>query len=305
MRPIISPRELAIAIGLSESSLKRWADDGIIQVTRTAGGHRRIAIGEAIRFVRSIGAPLLRPDILGLRDLPIADDAAQLAATPPGELLLAALKRGDARAARGIVLSLYLAGQSVAAIADGPIRDAMAQVGDLWRHDPANVYVEHRATDICLQAVQQLRQLVEPAQTHGTAIGAAPPGDPYLLPSLLAATALAAESWNTTNLGPDMPFRALVAAVGRHRPALVWLSVSSMQDGAEMSDGLAGLLDASTDEGPTILVGGRAAAELELPKSPRVQRGATLAELVAMAQALRERNEAAAPGFPPAPDPDR
>ncbi|MEM9791075.1 MAG: MerR family DNA-binding transcriptional regulator [Planctomycetota bacterium] len=66
MRNVLSPKEVALAIGVSESSLKRWADAGRIRVRRTAGGHRRIAIQEAIRFARYYGFPVVRPDILYL-----------------------------------------------------------------------------------------------------------------------------------------------------------------------------------------------------------------------------------------------
>ena len=33
MKPVLSPRELAEAIGVSESSIKRWIDDGVIQAS--------------------------------------------------------------------------------------------------------------------------------------------------------------------------------------------------------------------------------------------------------------------------------
>ena len=42
MKPLLSPKELADAIGVSESSIKRWVDNGEIQATKTSGGHRRI-----------------------------------------------------------------------------------------------------------------------------------------------------------------------------------------------------------------------------------------------------------------------
>ena len=63
----ISPRHLAEAIGMSESSLKRWADRGFLSVTRTAGGHRRIAVQEAIRFIRSRELTILDPVLLERR----------------------------------------------------------------------------------------------------------------------------------------------------------------------------------------------------------------------------------------------
>jgi excisionase family DNA binding protein len=55
MQNTLSPRELAAAVGVSESSLKRWADEGRVKVARTAGGHRRIELAEAVRFIRQSG----------------------------------------------------------------------------------------------------------------------------------------------------------------------------------------------------------------------------------------------------------
>jgi len=65
-RSLLSPRELATAIGVSESSLRRWADAGRVEMMRTAGGHRRIPVAEALKFVRRERLQVVRPDLLGL-----------------------------------------------------------------------------------------------------------------------------------------------------------------------------------------------------------------------------------------------
>ena len=75
MTDVLSTRELAEAIGVSESSIKRWADDGVLHVARTAGGHRRIPLPEAIRFIRETGAVVVQPAILGLDDAASASEA--------------------------------------------------------------------------------------------------------------------------------------------------------------------------------------------------------------------------------------
>jgi methanogenic corrinoid protein MtbC1 len=281
MKPIISPRELAAAIGVSESSLKRWSDEGHIRVAKTAGGHRRIAIGEAIRFVRTIGAPILKPELLGLNDVQPGGDA--LISAAPAERLFELLREGHAREARGFVLSLYLSGQSVAEIADGPIRSAMDALGRLWQHDAGGIFIEHRATDICIQAVQQLRQLVERPDAGMITIGCAPSGDPYLLPTMISCAALAAEGHRAVNLGPDTPFAALTAAVEQYVPHLVWLSISAVRDARELLDGLHALSVRLSERDVTLAIGGRAARELDLPRAPCVRTGETIADLVRIA----------------------
>lgn len=286
MRPIISPRELAEAIGVSESSLKRWADEGQVRVTRTAGGHRRIAIGDAIRFVRAVRAPLLKPELLGLRDL-TATPAVALSAESPNDRLFDYLREGRAREARALVLSLYLEGQSVAEIGDGPIRAAMLRLGELWRHDPAGVFVEHRATNICIQAVDQLRQLVEPEHPAVTAVGGAPPGDPYLLPSMLVAATLAAEGWHAVNLGPNTPFDSLLHAAEAHGPQLVWVSISLVGDAGAMAGAVRDLELRLRDRGAILAVGGQGSVALAGLEATNVRRCETLMELIALSRTFQ------------------
>lgn len=251
MKRALSPKDLAAAIGVSESSLKRWADAGKIAVARTEGGHRRIPIAEAVRFIRASGAELLRPEVLGLAEVPVAmnDDGA-------GDALYQHLATGNARDVRGTVLGLYLRGDSLASIFDGPIQHAMARIGEVWKHDEAGVFIEHRATDTCLQAVHQLRALFEPPDDGPVAIGGAPSGDPYILPSLLASTLLASEGVRAVNLGPDTPIASFRHAIAHHQPRLVWVSVSTPATGA-LADELAALARDLERRGATLVVGGR------------------------------------------------
>ena len=66
MRKHTSPKQVARAIGVSESTLKRWCDSGLISMTKTAGGHRRIEIEAVVRFLRQSGRELVAPELLGL-----------------------------------------------------------------------------------------------------------------------------------------------------------------------------------------------------------------------------------------------
>jgi hypothetical protein len=102
------------------------------------------------------------------------------------------------------------------------------------------------ATDICIQAYNCGCQ--EPQAGGAVAIGGAPPGDPYLLPSMLAAAALAADGWQAVNLGPDTPFDALLAAAERHEPGIAWLSISSIRDVREIEGGRRSRCDSTSVE---------------------------------------------------------
>lgn len=63
---VLSPKQVARAIGVSEASLKRWCDKGKLTLTKTAGGHRRLHVSSVLRFLKDSGRELVRPEILGL-----------------------------------------------------------------------------------------------------------------------------------------------------------------------------------------------------------------------------------------------
>jgi len=218
---LLSTRVLADALGVSESSLKRWVDSGRISASRTEGGHRRIPLSEAIRFIRDTRAPISRPELLDLQEVAVARSRGE-------DRLASYVRDGDSVAARGWLIARYLEGATIAELADGPIREAMVGLGELWYHDQRGIFIEHRGTDVCLQAVAQLRGMIPtvPA-TAPVALGGAPPGDPYLVPTQLAAMVVAEAGMTPVNLGPDTPVDAFARAVDEHQPKLVWISISA------------------------------------------------------------------------------
>lgn len=285
MPRVLTTSELAQALGVSESSIKRWVDDGTIRGARTAGGHRRIAITEAFRFIRATRAPLADPELLAVPEVAAAL-SDQRTAGGAGERLLTYLERGDAARATGMLLALFLGGERVADIVDGPLQAAMAQLGELWQERPDGVFVEHRATAICIEAVSRLRTLLPVADGSPAAVGGAPAGDPYALPTLCAAAVLAEAGFRTTNLGPDTPFDALVQAAAATRSRLVWVAVTAPQPGRRFAQELADFARRLGDAGATLVVGGRGARARRLPSRPSYHRLGTMAELAELGNTL-------------------
>ena len=276
MEKLLTSRELAEAIGASESSLRRWTNSGAIRTSRTVGGHRRIPLSEAVRFVRETGATVVRPDVLG--------QPAVSGGGADDEALYRALLDGDAAAARGRLLGMYLEGAELGAIFDGPVADAMHRVGELWQHDPRGVLVEHRATDICLRAVAELRQLLPaPADDAPAAVGGAPAGDPYLLPSMMAAAVLADAGYRVTSLGADTPADVLAAAAEELDARVAWLSVSHAEPEVLQRD-VERLASRLERRGTTVLLGGRRASGLDVARLPNVRVLSAMSDLAAFAQ---------------------
>jgi MerR family transcriptional regulator, light-induced transcriptional regulator len=280
----ISPRTLAKAVGVSESSLKRWADEGRLSVERTAGGHRRITLSEAVRFVRRSGLTPVRPELLGLAT-GAAPEASAIASSTPAERLMVLLHQDRSAEAQSLIVSLYLEGESLAWICDGVIRVALEEIGELWHHDADGIFLEHRATETCRQAVSQLRQIVGPARGGPVAAGGGAAGDVYQIPSAMAALILREAGFQEHDLGADAPDSAILSAVRHFRPHLVWRSFSIPPRSArEASRGIAAVAEALGDG--VLVIGGRSAGAIPLPTASNIYRLGSMTELLSFARGV-------------------
>lgn len=255
---LVSPKQVARAIGVSESSLKRWCDQGLIKTVRTAGGHRKMAISEVLRYVRDHDQKLVSPEILGL---PPASEKANSGLSHGGPRLVDALLAGDELLARQIVFDLYLARHSPSAIFDEVVAAAFREIGNRWACHDADVYQERRGCEIALRILFDLRRMQQVPERTWLATGGTIEGDQYSLPSAMAEVVLRDCGFYTTSLGTSIPFASLVKAVQETKPKVFWLSVSHIREGLDFITEFAALSQACVATGTALAVGGRALTE--------------------------------------------
>ena len=255
---LVSPKQAARAIGVSESSLKRWCDQGLIQTVRTAGGHRKMAVAEVLRYVREQDQNLVSPEILGL---PPVSDHASTGLTQGGTRLADALLVGDELLARQIVFDLYLAKHSLSLIFDKVIAAAFREIGDRWACHDAEVYQERRACDITQRILFNLRRVQRLPERKWLATGGTIEGDLYSLPSAMADLVLRDCGFHAISLGISIPFASLVKAVQETKPNLFWLSVSHIRTELDFISDFAALSQACRTADTALVVGGRALTE--------------------------------------------
>lgn len=259
MKKLVTPKQVSQAIGVSESSLKRWCDRGLIPSVRTAGGHRRLPISGVLQFLRSNDHPLVRPEVLGL---PSNTGSSPRMLDRAAEQLRQALVEGAEDLCRQIVFDLYLAEHRITTLADEVIAPAFEKIGQAWHDRQIEVYQERLAYEIGVRIVHELRFTVEkPPDDAPIAIGGAPDGDPYGLPTRLAELVLRNYGWNATNLGSLLPFATLRSAIEETRPRLFWLSVSHIRDLEGFLDQYRQLFETALRHRAALVVGGNALTE--------------------------------------------
>lgn len=242
----VSPGRLARALGLGESTVKRWIDQGRIPVEKTPGGHRRIRLADALHLLRSRGIPGADPSALGFS---VADEASP-------EILAGILCSDAPERAMRMLEGLYASGLGASELADQWIAPAMHHIGHGWETSHLEVTEEHSATSVMLRALHGLlRAQPAPATAAPRAFVAGLTHDPYLLAPLCAQLVLEEAGFRTTNFGPDTPPASLVAAAREHRPTLVAVSFSVPETTG--SEARAALGAGCRESGSTLVVGGR------------------------------------------------
>lgn len=255
---LVSPKQVSRAIGVSESSLKRWCDQGLIKTVRTAGGHRKMLKADVLRFIREHDHPLVSPEVLGL---PPVSQHAELGLTRCKPRMVEALLTGDELLARQILFDLYLAKHSMSVICDEVIAAAFREIGNRWASDEAAIYQERRGCEICLRVLFEIRKGQRVPDVPLPAMGGTIEGDQYTLPTAMAELVLCESGFHATSLGTSIPFDSLIEAVQETTPKLFWLSVSHIREGLDFIGEFAKLSQACMAARTALVVGGRTLTE--------------------------------------------
>jgi excisionase family DNA binding protein len=278
-----SPAQLAPIIGVSESTLKRWIDAGHLRAEKTPGGHRKVAVADLVAFLRSRGRPV--PSLEGLAVLAGRFQSPEADVTP--DTLARLLVRGDGPVVREMILGQFRAGQPLDAILDRLVAPAMAEVGTQWERGKVDVYEEHLATLRAWSVLTELRGLLPvPPDSAPLALGGAPEGDPYLLPTMMAELTLAELGWRTVNLGPNTPVASFRHAIDRYAPRLVWISITSLSPRPAFVEGDPPLFEAAESRGIRVALGGQGLTAKLQDRLVASAFGTRLAHLKAFARTL-------------------
>ena len=255
MPALLTPRQVAESLGVSESSLKRWCDRGVLPVKRTPGGHRRLPLAGVVQFLRLGEHELVNPEAIGLpkhvgvQRLSIKNHAADF---------YEALIAGEVANARRVVFDTYLRGRPLSRVFDEIVASSMHRMGDAWQHGTAQVYQEHRACDIVRGVVGELHDLIGVPQSEApVAIGAAVSGDVYCLPTLMTETVLREAGWRATSFGCDLPMNELLSVAKIYQPKFLWISASAISNRAEFIRDYLAFYE-QVPRNVSVVVGGRA-----------------------------------------------
>lgn len=294
----VSSAQVAEALGVGVSTIKRWVDDGILPAHRTAGGHRKLLLSDVMRLVHDHDFPRLnlgllqaaRPTGVDSTDLP--NIAAQFAT---------ALLDGDGDLATSLIVNSYRMGVAVDRLADFVIAPALKKIGHEWQENRIDVMHEHRATQICMASLFELKARLEyqALPDRPVAVGGAPEQNQHGLSSLLATLVLLDAGWEVVNLGPNTPLSSFRTALTELGPRLLWLSVNYLTEVESFLSEYAELFKQASRLGIPVAVGGRALTEEIRRRMAYTTFGDGMMQLAAFARSLHPLPRRKPRGRPP------
>lgn len=258
----VTPKQVATAIGVSEASLKRWCDKGLIESTRTAGGHRRLSIAGVVQYLRDSGHPLIKPEVLGL---PARGGTNDNSLERAANRFHNALTEGNEEAARANIVNLYISGVPLKDICDNVIAAAFHNIGHHWENGKTEIYQERRACEFTTRIIHELRTMLpQPHLTAPSAIGGTFDCDPYSLPTALVELCMREAGWNAVSLGTGLPASTIITAMQNesrdNNLKILWLSISTYDNRQNLLERLAPIQQAAKELNITLVFGGRALA---------------------------------------------
>lgn len=175
------------------------------------------------------------------------------------ELYLAAILAGRRQGAVDIALGAVERGTDVRDVYVDILQESLYEVGRLWEANRISVATEHLATAITQLVVARLYEhLPRPEAARGRLVLTGIEGELHQVGGLMVADALESDGWDVKFLGTDVPVPDVISAISEHRPEVLGISCTMLQNVPRVSFLIGTVRSTFRESAPRIVVGGGA-----------------------------------------------
>lgn len=175
------------------------------------------------------------------------------------DLYLGTILAGDRETAVGVALDAIRGGMDVHDLYVDVLQEALYEVGRLWESNRITVSVEHRATAITQLVVARLYdELPRAGARRGGIVLTGIAGELHQVGGHMVADALESDGWDVRFLGADVLVPAVLEAIGTHRPEVLGVSCTMLQNVPNVTALIRTVQGSFGDAAPRFVVGGGA-----------------------------------------------
>ncbi|HJL20561.1 MAG TPA: helix-turn-helix domain-containing protein [Sandaracinaceae bacterium LLY-WYZ-13_1] len=267
---LLTSTEAAEFLGASPTSIKRWADEGILPCVRTAGRHRRFSVEDLERFRRErMGAPEPESPAEGVE--------AWIEDLVEGRPYRVQARLFEARSELG----------SWRAVCDR-VGEIVTVLGDKWSRGELSVAQEHVASERLIRALARVGESLPLPPDAPKALLLTLEQEEHTLGLALAELALRELGWQPVFAGRGTPLDGLGELVDTQRIRLVAVSAAVSSNDPELMRRRADELgDVCRKRGIVLVFGGRGAWPEPPPYGTRLHGFQRLRDVVPAPDAVR------------------
>lgn len=236
----LTTTQVAELLDVHPSTVKRWCNDGDLEIDKTGGGHRRIALSEVLCFAedREVSTYLdgfapHQEQVWWAVQQAVGD--GEFAAAR--ELAMAWLREGELwRISRLLLVLGRHTEVDFASFCDDVVRGFMNAVGAHWSTGELRVGEEHLASEALAEVLIRLRDpfATAPDPSRPLAVVGSMEGVRHGLGSWCVRLLLERLGWQVCFLGTDVPMEDFAAIQQSRAATLVCISFASPARAADM-----------------------------------------------------------------------
>lgn len=247
-------------MNVTETTIKRWADEGKIPCHKTLGGHRKFAFKDILRFGEEHSIVLsgtVRPPIHKSKSDTLEFAIHTNNYSKISEIFFNEALSADSEGLFTLLLYLYRHHIGFSTITDEIIRPALTRVGEMWKSGELEVNQEHRASQAIAAAMIRLAPELHHKTKNGySAMCACPEGEYHEFGIRSLAYALATEGWKVHYIGANTPVETMMTFMKEMKPDLICISFTIVQKKNRLARELRTLGAFAHSYGAKYIVGG-------------------------------------------------
>ncbi len=228
-KTILSTADVARLFNVTETTVKRWADDGTMKCQKTPGGHRKFDIKHVVEFATAnkmepVGTLALVEDSFSsaIQVAVLGKDFSALS-----NIFVEKAMSVDRHDLYEFLSYLYQHRFPLWEIYDLVVRPGLYEIGERWKNKEIDIYQEHRASHETLDAMTRLQTQISIKPSSGKhAVLACLENELHDIGLRCTANILESEGWKVHYLGGRTPYHSIVESVKDVRPEIVCLSVT-------------------------------------------------------------------------------
>lgn len=262
----ISSKKAAEILNFNESTIKRWADNGILKCYKSPGGHRKFNLDDIMKLaedhklentkIESFRSVYLKDSEVKKRDFVYLNKKF-------GKLILS----GDTENTYNFLYTLFKNDFSHEEVFDKIVRESLNKIGIKWKESKIGIQNEHIASSTVISSLYKLEKfLFRKRSNNKTAVCAGLESEFHEIGLICVRITLESAGWNVIYPGINLPVKSLIELIEKTKPDLVCLTTNFTGGNKAAENEILKINSTCKMSGSRLIIGGKNNFELKSNK---------------------------------------